>query len=136
AWSPGGTKIAFTGKKNVWIGDIYSAELRKMSFDEPKTGVLDWSQDNKIVFVSEGLTIMNADGSDEIKVLSAARNPVWVNNGEWISFVLPLDNKDNKAQLWVMDSMGKNKKKIAVIHSGKMDVSWSRNIGYWNLFSP
>ncbi|MCG2711793.1 MAG: Ig-like domain-containing protein [Candidatus Omnitrophica bacterium] len=136
AWSPGGTKIAFTGSENVWIGDIYSAQLRKMSFDDPKTGVLDWSQDNKIVFVSEGITMMNADGSDEIKVRSAARNPVWINNGELLSFVLPLDNKDNKAQLWIMDSKGENKKKIAEINTGKMDVSWSRNIGYWNLFSP
>ena len=136
AWSPGGTKIAFTGKENVWIGDIYSSQLRKMSFDDPKTGVLDWSQDNKIVFVSEGLTIMNADGSDEIKVRSAAQNPVWINNGELISFVLPLENKDNKAQLWIMDPTGKNKKKIAVINAGQMNVSWSRNIGYWNLFSP
>ena len=136
AWSPGGTKIAFTGRNNVWIGDIYSAQLRKMSFDDPKTGVLDWSQDNKIVFISGGLTIMNADGSDEIKVLSAAQKPGWINNGELLSFVLPLENEDNKAQLWVMDSKGKNKKKIAEINASQIDVSWSRNIGYWNLFSP
>jgi len=136
AWSPGGTKIAFTGTNNVWIGDIYSMELRKMSFDDSKTGVLDWSQDNKLAFVLEGITIMNADGSDEIKVLSAAQNPVWINNGELLSFVLPLDDKDNNAQLWVMDSKGENKKKVAVISSDQIHVSWSRNIGYWNLFSP
>lgn len=136
AWSPGGTKIAFTGRENVWIGDIYSTELRKMSFDDPKTGVLDWSQDNKLAFVLEGITIMNADGSDEIKVLSAAQYPVWLNNGELLSFVLPLEGDDDKAQLWVMDSAGENKKKIALINSKQMNVSWSSNIGYWNLFSP
>ncbi len=136
AWSPGGTKIAFTGEENVWIGDIYSTQLRKMSFDDPKTGVLDWSQDNKIVFVNEGLTIMNADGSNEIKVRSAGRNPVWIDDGKLLSFILPLENKDNKAQLWIMDSTGKNKKKIAEINAVQMDVSWSKNIGYWNLFSP
>lgn len=107
-----------------------------MSFDDSKTGALDWSQDNKIVFVSEGITMMNADGSDEIKVLSAARNPVWVSNGKLVSFILPLNNQDNKAQLWVMDAAGKNKKKIADISAGQMHVSWSRNVGYWNLFSP
>ncbi|MCK4993875.1 MAG: Ig-like domain-containing protein [Candidatus Omnitrophica bacterium] len=136
AWSPGGTKIAFTGPENVWVGDVYSAELRKMSFDDSKTGVLDWSQDNKLAFVLDGITIMNADGSEEIKVLSAAKNPVWINNGELLSFVLPLEGQDNKAQLWVMDSKGENKKKITEINSEQRDVSWSSNIGYWNLFSP
>ncbi len=136
AWSPGGTKIAFTGTENVWIGDIYSSELRKMSFDDAKTGLLDWSQDNRIAFILDGITIMNADGSEEIKVLSAAQHPVWINNGELLSFVLPLEEKDNKSQLWVMDCSGQNKKKIADINSDKIKVSWSSNIGYWNLFSP
>lgn len=136
SWSPGGTKIAFTGPENVWIGDIYSSKLRKMSFDDPETGILDWSQDNKLVFVSDGLTIMNADGSEEIKIKSAAQHPSWINSADLISFVLPLDKQKPSAQLWVMDSTGKNKKKITEISFENNNVSWSRNIGYWNLFSP
>jgi len=136
AWSPGGTKIAFSGEENVWIGDIYSSELRKMSFDNPKIGPLDWSADNKIAFVQQGLVVMNADGSEEVKIKTAAQKPVWINDGEFLSFILPLFNNDNKSQVWIMSSDGRKKKKIAVINSRDSDISWSRNVGFWNLFSP
>jgi Tol biopolymer transport system component len=136
AWSPGGTKIAFSGDNNVWIGDIYSLEIKKMSFDNPDTGLLDWSENNKIVFESEGVTVMNADGSDEMQIPTAAKKPVWINEGNVFSLVLPLHNEEKTAQLWLMSHDGKNKEKIADIDDESAEISWSRNIGYWNLFSP
>jgi len=135
AWSPGGTKIAFSGQENVWIGDIYSTELRKISFDSPKTGLLDWSQNNRIVFESEGLTIMNADGSDEIRVPTAAENPQWIDRGNSLSFILNLYNDSGTSQIWSLTLDGKTKKKIGVINAAFPSISWSRNIGFWNLFS-
>ena len=136
AWSPGGTKIAFSGQNNIWIGDIYSFEIKKISFDNPNTGFLDWSQDNKIVFESEGVTIMEADGSNEVHIPTAAKKPIWINEGKFFSLVLPLHNQENSAQIWLMSADGKNKEKVAVIANEFTDISWSRNIGYWNLFSP
>ncbi|MFH1061450.1 MAG: Ig-like domain-containing protein [Candidatus Omnitrophota bacterium] len=136
AWSPGGTKIAFSGETNIWVGDIYSLEIKKLSFDNPKTGMLDWSADNKIVFEADGVTIMNADGSDEIQIPTAAKRPVWINQGKIFSLVLPLHNQEKTAQVWIMSADGKYKEKIAVINDEFTNVSWSRNIGFWNLFSP
>lgn len=135
AWSPGGTKIAFSGENNIWVGDIYSLEIKKLSFDNPKTGILDWSADNKIVFESEGVTIMNADGSDEIQIMTAAKRPKWIDQGNIFSLILPLHNQEKTAQLWIMSVDGKYKEKIAVINDEFTSISWSRNIGFWNLFS-
>ncbi|MBU1087374.1 MAG: Ig-like domain-containing protein [Candidatus Omnitrophica bacterium] len=136
AWSPGGTKIAFSGENNIWVGDIYSLEIKKLSFDNPKTGMLDWSVNNKIAFESEGITVMNADGSEEIQIPTAAKRPEWINEGKIFSLVLPLYNQDNTAQLWIMSSDGKTKEKIAVIADEFTNISWSKNVGFWNLFSP
>jgi len=136
SWSPGGTKIAFTGEANIWVGDIYSLDIKKLSFDNPKTGMLDWSINNKIAFESEGITVMNADGSDEIQIATAAKRPEWINEGRMFSLVLPLHNQDNTAQLWVMSPDGKSKEKIAVIADEFTNISWSKNIGFWNLFTP
>jgi hypothetical protein len=136
AWSPGGTKIAFSGETNVWVGDIYSLEIKKLSFDNPKTGVLDWSANNKIVFEAEGVTVMNADGSDEINIPTAGKRPQWINDGKLFSIILPLHNQENTAQLWVMGADGKYKQKIADINDVFTSISWSKNIGFWNLFSP
>ncbi|MBU1045208.1 MAG: Ig-like domain-containing protein [Candidatus Omnitrophica bacterium] len=136
AWSPGGTKIAFSGEKNIWVGDIYSLEIKRLSFDNPKTGILAWSVNNKIAFETEGITVMNADGSDEIQIPTAARRPEWINEGKTFSLVLPLHNKENTAQLWIMSADGKTKQKIADIADEFTNISWSKNIGFWNLFSP
>ncbi|MFH1458958.1 MAG: Ig-like domain-containing protein [Candidatus Omnitrophota bacterium] len=136
AWSPGGTKIVFSGEDNIWIGDIYSYELRKMTFDSPNIGMLDWSNDNKIVFESEGITIMNADGSNELQITTAGKKPVWVNGGEILSFVLPLHKDDYSAQLWIMSANGMSKDKIAVLDWRYPGISWSKNLGFKKLFSP
>lgn len=131
AWSPGGTKIAFSGSENIWIGDIYSSELRKISFDNPKTGMLDWSADNKIVYEAEGLVIMEPDGSHEVQVATAARFPRWIDEGKILSFILPLHNKDNPAaQLWTMNAEGTEKKKFAVISGRHISLSWSKQIPF------
>ncbi|MBU4305763.1 MAG: Ig-like domain-containing protein [Candidatus Omnitrophica bacterium] len=136
AWSPGGVKITFGGKENVWVGDIYSSELKKLSFDNPKTGALDWSQYNKVVFESDGLTIMDADGSNEIQVATAGGNPCWIDKGKYLSYVLPLYDKDNSAQLWIMSADGLTKEKIADIDSRYTSVSWSKSSNTQKLFSP
>jgi len=98
--------------------------------------MLDWSANNKIAFESEGITVMNADGSDEVKITTAAKKPQWINEGRMISLVLPLHNQENTAQLWVMSPDGKSKRKIAVIANEFTNISWSKNIGFWNSFSP
>ncbi len=134
AWSPGGTKIAFVGDENIWVGNIYSLKLRKVSFDNLKTGAVDWSKKNKIVFECEGLTIMDADGSNEIQIVTAGKNPVWINSGDYLSFILPLYNKDNFDQLWIMSADGLKKEKIADINSDYNSVSWSKNVSF--LKSP
>lgn len=136
SWSPGGTKIAFGAELNLWIGDIYSFELRKISFDNPQTGMLDWSDTNKIAFKSNGLTIMEADGSSEIQVASAGKMPVWANDKKFLSYVLPLHKDGNSAQLWIMSADGLKKEKIAVISSKFPNVSWSKQINFNKLLFP
>ena len=79
---------------------------------------------------------MEADGSNEVHIPTAAKKPIWINEGKFFSLVLPLHNQENSAQIWLMSADGKNKEKVAVIANEFTDISWSRNIGYWNLFSP
>ncbi|MFH2138113.1 MAG: Ig-like domain-containing protein [Candidatus Omnitrophota bacterium] len=130
SWSPAGTKIAFSGDLNVWVGDIYSFEFRKMSFDNTKTGKLDWSKSNMVVFESEGITIMEADGSSEIQIATAGKEPLWINSGKHLSYILPLHNQENTSQLWLLSSDGLTKEKIAVIGAQSNSVAWSKNIGF------
>ncbi|MBI4845886.1 MAG: Ig-like domain-containing protein [Candidatus Omnitrophica bacterium] len=136
SWSPGGTKIAFTGEKNVWIGDVYSAQLKKISFDNPKTGRLDWSMNNQIVFEGDGMTIIEADGSNEIQVASAGKNPVWINKGAYLSYILPLPADENKAQLWILSANGLMKKKIGMVDLKYSRITWSKQLNKTELFFP
>ena len=136
SWSPAGTKIAFSGSENVWMGDIYSLEFRKLSFDNAKTGKLDWSLNNKIVYETQGLTIMEADGSREIQVLTAGISPLWINSGSFLSYILPLHNDKNIGQLWIMSGDAIDKEKIADIGAQTDSVSWSKNIGFSSISAP
>ncbi len=123
-WSPSGTKIAFIGKTHVWVGDIYSLNLKKVGFCEAETRTIDWSRENKLIFEARGVVMMNADGSDEKVIATGARNPIWLGEGEYFSCVLPL-RKDNLAQLWIMSADGYHKRPIGAISSDKPFVAWS-----------
>lgn len=136
AWSCEGTKIAFVGNENIWVGDIYSSELRKLSFDNPKIGALDWSADNKIVFESQGLIIMEADGSNEVQIASAGKMPQWMDKGRYLSFILPLFDKNNRSQLWVLSADGLQKEKLAFINAQNFSVAWSKAVDFSQLLSP
>ena len=126
AWSPGGTKIAFNGKDDIWIGDIYSLELEKISFTNFSAGVLDWSEKNEIVFESDGLIIMDVETAQEKQIFTAGKRPQWINTGEYLSFILPLFNGKNTAQIWVMHKNGLNKQKLGLINLDSTSVCWSK----------
>jgi len=128
AWSPGGTKIAFTGGENIWVGDIYSLEMRKLSFDDPNTGWVDWSHANRIAYESAGIVVMNADGSNEQRLATGGKRPLWVGDTDQLSFVLSLQQDEFAAQLWTIDLATQNKNTIANIDLRSPHVSWSRNV--------
>lgn len=64
------------------------------------------------------LYVMNADGSDNQRLTKTAdseNGAVWINNGEQIAFLNPVDGK---SQLWVMNADGSGRKAVSKVENG------------------
>ena len=146
AWSPDGTRIAFSRGSGKWVkGDPVShifvvdadgsnvVQLTSGDFGDRSPS---WSPDGKrIVFARQDLdnregfyeyyddvfiAVMDADGSN-VRALTQGnlsdRFPAWSPDGKWIAYDLSQD-------LWVMDTEGRNVRRIAEEYSPN-GHSWS-----------
>ncbi len=115
AWSPDGTKIAFTASSNSSYGYIYvmnadgsnPTRLSENQFDNRPA----WSPDGtRIAFDSTRngsweIWIMNADGSNQIQLTSSpfnGFNPAWSPDGTKIAFA-------SDTRIYVMNADGSNR---------------------------
>jgi TolB protein len=94
AWSPDGTRIAFTGRdsRSAYDTDIYvvnvdgSGLVRLTNDPRARDAMPSWSSDGLIAFVREAgingnpIFVMNADGTEQRAVTplrGAALSPAW-----------------------------------------------------------
>jgi len=108
--SPDGSRIAFRGyPKGAVSGganyDIYvmgadGSDLVNLTGpkDPQGQGYAQWSPDGSMIAYEgdDGTYIMNADGSDQRKLVEGAY-PTWSPDGSWIAFVM---GRDHGADLW------------------------------------
>jgi TolB protein len=90
-WSPNGSKIAFywakEGNPDIWVLDIASGELQRLT-DDPAADVEPaWSPDGAfLVFTSERdgnseIYVMRADGTEVVRLTDSSthdNSPTWI----------------------------------------------------------
>ncbi len=96
AWSPDGTKIAFSSRRSG-SNDLYVMDADGSGTQQLTSGDADdlhptWSPDGKrIAFARSGdIFVVNADGSDARSVVATRdeeSQPAWSPDGRWIAFV-------------------------------------------------
>jgi len=91
AWSPDGTKIAFSMEGSIWVVPVEGGEATQITAPTDYDGQPNWSPDGKrLVFTRDtghviDIWVVNADGSDEHAVTQdklLSLDPVWLSNDE------------------------------------------------------
>jgi Tol biopolymer transport system component len=137
AWSPDGSRIAFTsgrtsGNEEVYVmnadGSGQTDLTNNAAFDVSPT----WSPDgSKIAFTTiRGTTVsqiyvMNADGSGQTNVSNSAvedEEPAWSPDGSKIAFT---SVNNSTAQIWVMNADGSGRVNISNDPVGARNAAWS-----------
>ena len=115
AWSPDGTKIAFSTTTEIWVMNADGTDRKKLS-DTGQYFWPAWSPDGKITFSGEGgIWIMNADGTDQTKLTNNGGMPTWSPDGK-ITFI-------GEGGIRIMNADGSDQK--ILIPVGAESLAWS-----------
>jgi len=112
AWSPDGTRIAFSSDRQGGAATIYVMNADGSNVSRVLTGRQPgfdpkWSPDGaRIVFSYGDILVVNADGSGVVNLTNDPGNdfdPAWSPNGSQIAFA---SNRDGANDIWLMNADG------------------------------
>ncbi len=145
AWSPDGTKLAFTslraGGFRIYVMDADGSNLRRLTNSTEDEGHPAWSPDGTRIAYARGFTggcappsptcpgpdiyVTNVDGSNEGKLTddrTGNNSPTWSPDSTKIAFA---SRRDGNGEIYVMNSDGSNQTNITSSSVYEFAPSWS-----------
>ena len=135
AWSPDGTKIAFSSRRgstfDIYVMNADGTGTRGLTSTKDDDSHPTWSPDaSQIAFARSGshdIFVMSADGSDARPIsdpLAEESDPAWSPDGEWIAYIrrTPATTTQN---VWVMHPDGSARHALTKQSGGAFTPAWS-----------
>ncbi len=135
AWSPDGSKIAFSrvsgGNRDIYVMDADGSNVARLTTDAATDDLPAWSPDGtKITFTSDRdgdleVFVMNADGTNVLQLTTSPGvdgRPDWSPDGTKIAFT---SDRSGNLDVWVMDANGSNQVNLTANAAFDGEASWS-----------
>lgn len=135
AWSPNGTRIAFTSKRtgsfDVYVMDVSGEGTRLLTSTNDDESSPSWSPEGRHIVFSRGqsgdLFVMEADGSPVRPLLTDGtddRQPEWAPDGSWIAFTRR-EPGSSARELWLVRPDGSAARQLTSLDSVIDGPTWS-----------
>ena len=138
AWSPDGTRIAFTRGHHLYVMDSDGQNLMELTKNTSGWKAA-WSPDGaKIAYtrfkaLKRQVWVMDSDGQNSVQLTEWGENydPAWSPDGNRIAFVSA--KRHGGPEIYVMDSGGDNQVRLTHDLKEKENPSWSPD-GKWIVY--
>src|SRR5262249_31884704 len=134
AWSPDGSKIAFTsardGRNQIYVMNVDGSSQTRLTTDAGSDVSPAWSPDGKtIAFASNRdgnyeIYVMNSDGGDQTRLtrnLDVDLDPAWSPDGRQLTFTT---NRDGNYQIYRMDADGTSQTRLTTNQAPDATPDW------------
>ncbi len=136
AWSPDGSKIAFTSdrhgnRRQIYVMNSDGSEKNRLTYNPIGDAFPAWSPDGKKIAFASGrgpnfeIYVMNSDGSKQTRLTNNPADdwfPAWSPNSKKIAF---RSDRDGNNEIYVMNANGSNKTNLTNNPGGDAYPAWS-----------
>ncbi|MBI4598386.1 MAG: TolB family protein [Candidatus Omnitrophica bacterium] len=135
AWSPGSTKIAYSGGQGpnsyeIFVVNADGTDRAQLTTNEANDFLPAWSPDGRqIAYASNAsgddeIWVVEADGSRQAQLTHSPgldTHPAWSPDGRSIAFAT---NRTGEMEIWVMNADGSDQQLLLKAEGGACDPAW------------
>ena len=131
-WSPDGERLAFSHDDGdvirLYVLEVSSGELMNLTPEGDSASVPRWSSDgDQLLFLSDGISVINADGSNRHEVVEGIGSASWSSDDSQLVYIAleSVDDNQSTREVYIANADGSDARRLISHDGAESAPQWS-----------